>query len=82
MNAKNIDKAPNCYKTLIVLQDFQNIKIKSNGLIEFPQSGYNCFKTNFSKIFTKEAFYRVYEKFNRLTFKRELEERLNQLINE
>ena len=50
--------------------------------IGFSQNDYNCFKTNFKKSSPKEHVYRDYKNFDRLTFKRELEEKLNQQINE
>ena len=50
--------------------------------IGFSQNDYNCFKTNFKKSSPKEHVYRDYKNFDRLTFKKGLEEKLNQQINE
>lgn len=46
------------------------------------QETYNCFKTYFSRIFTKGAFYKGYKNFDRLTFNRGIGEKLNQQTNE
>ena len=46
------------------------------------QQTYNCFKTYFSIIFTKRAFYSGYKNFDRLTFNRGIGEKLNQQTNE
>ena len=56
MNAKNIDKAPNCYKTLIVLQDFQNIKTKSTVLLNFHKVAITVLKQTFQRYLPKKLF--------------------------
>ena len=65
MNAKYIVKKPTCYESLsdpscvdlIITSSSNFFKYEDNikGLIGFSQNGYNCFKTNFSKIITKGA---------------------------
>lgn len=56
MNAKNIDKATNCYKTLIVLQDFQNIKTKSTVLLNFHKVAITALKQTFQRFLPKKLF--------------------------
>ena len=53
-----------------------------NGVVRFFQNGYNCFKQTFQTTLLKELVYSDYKSSDRLTFKRELEENLNQQINE
>ena len=93
MNAKNIVKEPICYKSLsnpsyidLVIANssssFQNTKAISTGLSVFHKMAINVLKQTFQRSSPKEHVYRDYKNFDRLTFKRELEEKLNQQINE
>ena len=79
-NAKNIIKEPTCFKSLsnpscidIAItnssSNFQNTKAISTGLSDFHK-------------LAKELVYRDYKNFDRVIFKRELEDKLNQQINE
>ena len=52
---------------------FQKYQDNINRVIGFSQNSYNCFK---------KLVYKDYKNFDRLTFKRELEEKLNEQINE
>ena len=93
MNAKNIVKEPTCYKSLsnpscidLVIANssssFQNTKAISTGLSDFQKLVITVLKQTFQRSSPKELVYRDYKNFDRLTFKRELEEKLNQQINE
>ena len=93
MNAKNIVKEPTCYKSLsnpscidLVITNssssFQNTKAISTGLLDFNKMVISVLKKTFQRSSPKELVYRDYKNFDRLTFKRELEEKLNQQINE
>ena len=93
MNAKNIVKEPICYKSLsnpsyidLVIANssssFQNTKAISTGLSVFHKMAINVLKQTFQRSSPKEHVYRDYKNFDRLTFKKELEEKLNQQINE
>ena len=93
MNAKNIVKEPICYKSLsnpsyidLVIANssssFQNTQAISTGLSVFHKMAINVLKQTFQRSSPKEHVYRDYKNFDRLTFKRELEEKLNQQINE
>ena len=93
INAKNIVKEPICYKSLsnpsyidLVIANssssFQNTKAISTGLSVFHKMAINVLKQTFQRSSPKEHVYRDYKNFDRLTFKRELEEKLNQQINE
>ena len=88
MNAKNIVKEPTCYKSLsnpscIDLvsanssSSFQNTKAISTGLSDFHKMVITVLKQTFQRSSPKELVYRDYQKFDKLTFKRELEEKLN-----
>ena len=93
MNAKNIVKEPTCYKSLsnpscidLVITNssssFQNTKAISTGLSDFHKMVITVLKQTFQRSSPNELVYRDYKNFDRLTFKRELEEKLNQQINE
>ena len=93
MNAINIVKEPTCYKRLsnpscidLVITNssssFQNTKAISTGLSDFHKMVITVLKQTFQRSSPKELVYRDYKNFDRLTFKRELEEKLNQQINE
>ena len=93
MNAKNIVKKPTCHKSLtnpscndLVITNsslsFQNTKTISMGLSDFHKMVITVLKQTFQRYSPKELVYRDYKNFDRLTFKRELEEKLNQQINE
>ena len=93
MNAKNIVKEPICYKSLsnpsyidLVIANssssFQNTKAISTGLSVFHKMAINVLKQTFQRSSPKEHVYRDYKNFDRLTFKKGLEEKLNQQINE
>ena len=92
MNAKNIIKEPTCYKSLsnpswIDLattnssSSFQNSKAISTGLSDFHRMVITVLKQTFQKSSPKKLVYRDYKNFDRLTFKRELEEKRNLQIN-
>ena len=93
MNAKNIVKEPTCYKSLsnpscidLVItnsfSNFQNTKAISTGLSDFHKMVVSVLKYTFHRSAPKELVYRDYKKFDRVIFKRELEDKLNQQINE
>ena len=93
MNAKNIVKEPTCYKSLsnpsciyLVITNsssgFQNTKAISTGLSDFHKMVIIVLKQTFQTISPKELVYKDYKNTYRLTFKRELEAKLNQQINE
>ena len=93
MNAKNIVKEPTRYKSLsnpgctnLVITNspssFQNTKTISTGLSDFHKMVITVLKQTFQRSSPRELVYRDYKNFDLLTFKRELEEKLNQQINE
>ena len=93
MNAKNIVKETTCYKSLsnpsfidLVITNssssFQNTNAISTGLSDFHKMVITVLKQTFQRSSPNELVYRDYKNFDRLTFKRELEEKLNQQINE
>ena len=93
MNPKNIVKEPTCQKRLsnpscidLVITNsssrFQNTKAISTGLSDFHKMIMTVLKQTFQRSSPKELVYRDYTNFDRLTFKRELEKKLNQQINE
>ena len=93
MNAKNIVKEPTCYKSLsnprcidLIITNsfssFQNTKTVSTGLSDFHKMIITVLKQTFQRSSPKELVYSDYKNFDMLTFKRELEEKLNQQINE
>ena len=93
MNAKNIVKEPTCCKSLsnascidLVITNssssFQNTKAISTGLSDFHKMVITVLKQTFQRSSPKELVYRDYKNFDRLTFKREPEEKRNQQINE
>ena len=92
MNAKNILKQATCYKSLsnpscIDLaitnssSSFQNSEAISTGLSDFHRIVITVLKQTFQKSSPKKFVYRDYKNFDRLTFKRELEEKRNLQIN-
>ena len=93
MNAKNIVKEPTCYKSLsnpscidLVITNssssFQNTEAILTGLSDYHKMVTTVLKETFQRSSPKELVYRDYKNSDRLTFKRELEEKLNQQINE
>ena len=93
MNAKNIVKEPTCYKSLsnpsyidLVITNssssFQKTKTLSRELSDFQEMVTTVLKQTFQRSSPKELVYNDYKNFDRLSFKRELEEKLNQQINE
>ena len=93
MNAKNIVKEPTCFKSLsnpscidLVItnsfSNFQNTKAISTGLSDFHKMVVSVLKHNFHRSTPKELVYRDYKNFDRVVFKRELEDKLNQQGNE
>ena len=93
MNAKNIVKEPTCFKSLsnpnfIDLfitnssSNFQNTKAISTGLSDFHKMIVSVLKHTFHRSELKELAYGDYKNFDRVIFKRELEDKLNQQINE
>ena len=92
MKAKNIVTELICYKSLsnpssidLVITNsflsFQNTKAISTGLPDFHKMVITVLKRTFQRSSPKELVYRDYKNFDRLTFTRELEEKLNQQIN-
>ena len=93
MNAKHIFKEPTRYKSLsnpscidLVITNtsssFQNTKAISTGLSDFHKMVITVSKQTFQGFSPKELVYRDNKNSDRLTFKRELEEKLNQQIKE
>ena len=93
MNAKNIVKEPTCYKSLsnpscidLVITNssssFQNTKTISIGLSNFCKMAITVLKQTFQRSSPKRACLQRLQNFDRLTFKRELQQKLNQQINE
>ena len=93
MNAKNIVTELICYKGLSnpscidlaitnSFLSFQNTKAISRGLSDFHKMVITVLKQTFQRSSPKELVYRDYKNFDRLTFKREVEEKRNQQINE
>ena len=93
MNAKNIAKEPTCFKSLsnpscidLVItnsfSNFQNTRGISTGLSDFHKMVASVLKHTFHGSAPKELVYRDYKNFDRVIFKRELEDKLNQQINE
>ena len=93
MNAKHIIKKRTCFKSLsnpscidLVItnssSNFQNTKAISTGLSDFHKMVISVLKHTFHRSAPKELVYRDYKNFDRVIFKRELEDKLNQQINE
>ena len=93
MNAKNIVKEPTCCKNLsnpscvdLVITDssynFQNKSATSTVLSDFHKMAVSVSKQTFHRSTPKELVYREYKHFDRVIFKIELEDKLNQQINE
>ena len=93
MNATNIVKESTCFKRLsnpscidLVItnssSNFQNTKEISTGLSDFHKMVVSVLKHTFHRSAPKELVYRDYKKFDGVIFKRELEDKLNQQINE
>ena len=93
MNAKNIVTEPTCFKSLgnpsctdLVItnssSNFQNAKAMTASLSDFHKMVVNVLKNTFHRSAPKELVYRGYKNFDRVNFKRELVDKLNQQINE
>ena len=93
MNAKHIIKKRTCFKSLsnpscidLVITNsssiFQNTKAISTGLSRFHTMVVSVLKHTFHRSTLKELVYRDYKNVDRVIFKRELEDKLNQQINE
>ena len=93
MNAKNIVKEPTCFESLsnpscmdLVItnsySNFQNTKAISTGLSYFHKMVVVVLKHTFHRSVPKELVYRDYKNSDRVIFKRKLEDKLNQQINE
>ena len=93
MNAKHIIKKRTCFKSLsnpscidLVITNsssiFQNTKAISTGLSGFHTMVVSILKHTFHRSTLKELVYRDYKNVDRVIFKRELEDKLNQQINE
>ena len=67
---------PSCID-LVITNSFQNTKAISTGLSDFRKMVITVLKQTFQRSSPKELVYRDYQKFDKLTFKRELEEKLN-----
>ena len=87
MNAKNIVKEPTCYKSFskpscidIIItyssSSFKNTKAISTLLSDFHKMVITVLKQTFQRSSPKELVYGDCKNFDRLTFKRELEENL------
>ena len=92
MNAENIVKESTCYSSLsysscidivitISSSIFQNTKTTSTRLSDFHKLVITVSKQTFKRSSPTELVYRDNKNFDRVTFKRELEEKLNQQIN-
>ena len=92
INTKNIVKEPTCFKSLsspncidLVItnsfSNFENTKVISTGLSDFHKMVVSVLKHTFHRS-TPKLVYRDYKNFDRVIFKRELEDKLNQQINE
>ena len=68
----------NCYKS----PTFQNTKTISTGLSDFHKMVLTVLKQTFQRFSSNELVYRDYKNFEKLIYKRELEEKLNQQITE
>ena len=93
MNAKNIVKEPNCYKSLsnpncIDLfttnssSTFQNTKTTSMGLYDFLKMVITVLKQTFPRSLPMKLVYKDSKSIDRLTIKRQLEKKLSHQINE
>ena len=93
MNAKHIVKKRTCFKSLskpscidLVITNssstFQNAKAISTGLSGFHAMVVIVLKHTFHRSTPKELVYRDSKNVDRVIFKRELEDKLNQQINE
>ena len=92
MNAKNIVEEHTCYKSLsnqncidLVIANrsssFQNTKTISTNLSDFRKMVITVLKQIFRRSSSKQLVCRDYKNLDRLTFKRELEKKLNQQTN-
>ena len=93
MNSKNIVNEPTCSKSLsnpgyidLVItnssSNFQNTKTISTGLLDFHKMFVSVLKHTFHRHAPKVLVYRDCRNFNRVIFKREPEDKLNQQVNE
>ena len=93
INAKHIVKKPTCFKSQSNLScidlaitnsssNFQNTKALSTGLSDFHKMVISVLKHTFHRPAPKELVYRDSKNFDRVIFKSELEDKLNQQINE
>ena len=93
MNSKNIAKEPICFKSLskpICIDllitnsssNFQNTKAILTGSSDFRKMVVSVLKHTFHESAPKELIYRDYKNFGTVIFKRELEDKLNQQMNE
>ena len=90
MHAKNIVKEPTCFNSLsnpscmdlviVSSSNFENTKAISTGLSDFHKMVISVLKHTFHRSTPKELVYRDYKNFDRVIFKRELEDKLNQWI--
>ena len=88
MHAKNIVKEPTCFNSLsnpscmdlviVSSSNFENTKAISTGLSDFHKMVISVLKHTFHRSTPKELVYRDYKNFDRVIFKRELEDKLNQ----
>ena len=93
IKAKNIVKEPTCFKSLckpscidhVITNSSsisQNTKAISTDLSDFHKMVVSVLKHTFLRSTPKELAYRDYKNFDRVIFKRVLEDELNQQINE
>ena len=92
ISSKVLRGEPNCYKILINLNctdlvvtnsssSFQNTKTISTNLSHFHKIVIIVLKQDFQRSSPMELAYRNYINFDRLTFKRKMEEYLHQQVN-
>ena len=74
---------PSCIDLVITnsSSNFQNTQAISMGISDFHKMVVSVLKHTFHRSAPKELVYRDYKNFDRVIFKRELEDKLNQQIN-
>ena len=93
MNSKNIVKETICFKSLskpictdLLItnssSNFKNTKAILTGSSDFHKMVVSVLKHTFHESASKELIYRDYKNFGTVIFKRELEDKPNQQINE
>ena len=72
-----VHERPSCINLVITLS-FHKTKTISRGLSNFHKMFITVLKQTFQRFLPKKLVYRDYKDFDRLTFKRKLEEKLNE----